>query len=61
MLHQVQRAVVPHLPMEHTISHWNHIAGALASAWRQRRPQIGALTDYGTPDPGTTQQTGDLK
>ena len=45
MLHQVQQTVVPHLPMEHTISHWNRIAEALASPWRQRRPQVDALTD----------------
>jgi hypothetical protein len=61
MLHQVQRAVVPHLPMEHTISRWNRIAEALASPWRQRRPQMGELIDKGMPGSRKNQQSGALE
>ena len=61
MLHLVQQTIVPHLPMELAISRWNQIAEALASPWRQRRPQMGAFTDCGMPGPRTTRQTGDLK
>jgi len=61
MLHQVQRAVVPHLPMQHTISQWNRIAEALASPWRQRRPQMGEFTNSGMQGSKQSHQSGTLK
>jgi hypothetical protein len=45
MLHQVQQAIVPHLPMKRTIRRWNDIAEGLAEPRRQRRAQVDAVMD----------------
>jgi len=45
MLHQVQWAIMPNLPMARAIRRWNQIAKGLAAPWRQRRPQTEATMD----------------
>jgi hypothetical protein len=39
MLHQVRRAVHPHLPLGEVIEHWPEICRRLAEAPRKRRPR----------------------
>lgn len=46
MLHQVQQAIVPHLPMKRTVRRWNGIAKGLAEPWRQRRAQVDAVMGH---------------
>jgi hypothetical protein len=40
LLHQIQRAIEPALPLHEVLGSWNDIAQALAEKPRNRRPQL---------------------
>jgi hypothetical protein len=50
MLHQVQQAIMPGLPLADAIENWESIAEGLAEPWRRRRPQIEAIMEPGKPE-----------
>jgi len=43
MFHQVQKAIIPCLTMEQTISNWHKIVKGLAAPWRKRRIQVETI------------------
>jgi len=45
MLHQVARAVAPHLPLAQALRDWNRISADLADPTRKRAPQLAQFFD----------------
>jgi len=47
MLHVLQRAVSPTLPLKQTLQNWFEISGALRECARERRMQVEKMAEEG--------------